>query len=329
MAELDFGNLNSNELREKYEELALDYEALRREHESLTREYERQMREFRDVSDEHEELIREYYDLSERFEWVRLNEELYRVAMGLTDHTITVVDIEAHTLHQIYNEGDWTGITNSMENAPESIIEAGIIHPDDCDGYREFYNKIYSGVPKGEYTMRVLEENRGWVWFTMYYQTTFDDKGKPIRAICFSDDITVKVKANEKYEHYKQAVVQDADFVWELNLSRDKVMQDNDSFGELFGHDESMTFTELAATAFRSITDDAEREAVMKAFDRETLIDSYLNAKREVSATYHFDGKDGRGIRTHHATIYLMSNALGEVLGILCSNDITQDTGTE
>lgn len=270
------------------------------------------------------EITKEMWDeLNNKYEMVRFSEEIYRTALSLTDHTVTVVDIPGRSLSQIYNEGDWTGIASTMENVPESIIETGIIHPDDCDGYREFYNKIYSGVPLTQFTMRVMEEHRGWVWFTMYAKTIFDENGKPLRAVCFSDDISVEKNLEQKYEQYKNAVSADADFIWEANLTKNQMISQDTTYGSVLNDKQYSIYDEICEKAASNFPDTVLGETFKSIYSRESLINSFLSAKREVSFEYPFDSGDGRGTRWTHATAHLMTNGVGDIVAIICANDIT------
>lgn len=271
------------------------------------------------------EITKKQWDeLNEKFEQLRLNEEMYRVAVGMTNHTISVVDIQKHSLSQIYNEGSWTGIAVTMEDVPESVLSTGIIHPDDCDGYREFYNNIYSGVPKGEYTMRVEEENRGWVWFTMFYQTVFDDNGKPLRAICFSDDITSKKRAEESYNQFKSAVTAKAKFVWEVNLTTNQVLSTEQAMDDAYGMGGTYdSYEQMQEIACQMIPDDGQRENARQIFSRTNLINAFESGKREVTLDfkYNYDkAKEGSWLRN---TAYLMTDEQGYITGIMCASDIT------
>lgn len=270
-----------------------------------------------------DELKADYDALSEAYEELRKNEEMYRVAVGLTNHTITVVDIENRTLNQIYNEGDFTGIAVSMPDVPESVISTGIIHPEDCEGYRQFYRDIYGGVPHGSFTVRVMEENRGWVWFTMYYQSVFDGKGKPIRAICFSDDITSQKTVEEKFAQYKNAVTAGAEFVWEVNLTKDLIITSDENTDEILGNNEYTSYTALSSAAHDRVADPALQDEVMDIFSREALKESYQNGRREVAMEYPFVYAENGEVRWMRLTAYLTLNNVGDTVAIFCSNDIT------
>ena len=179
----------------------------------------------------YKELEAECRKLKRQNELLRECEQIYRVAMGMTKNTITIIDIPKRTLNQIYNDGildgEWDGVQQSMENAPESIIATGIIHPEDCQKYRGFYDEIYAGKPYVECMIRVMGETQGWVWFKMYSKTIFDDDDqKPLRAIVFSEDITAKKIAEIQYQSYREVVVERADFFWEANLTQDRLIQE-------------------------------------------------------------------------------------------------------
>lgn len=262
-------------------------------------------------------ILREYEELKRTM-------EILRAGLSLTDHTITVVDIRDHTLSQIHNDGEWLGVTDVMHGAPESIIATGIIHEDDCDGYRDFYERIYSGEPSGEYTMRVKEVNRGWVWFTMYYKTIFSEDGAPLYAVCFSDDITIQKKAEEKHNQFKQAVTAMSDYFWEINLSKDTVISADRKMSRIFKNAESYSYTQLSTMAAEYVKDPLYKGTVQAFYNRDQLIDAYHRAKLEISLEHPFVYSEEEGLRWLHTTAYLITNLQEEVILMLCSKDVTE-----
>lgn len=275
------------------------------------------------------ELQQRYEDLQKSYQKVKEERDLlqiYRIAMGLTTHTVTMIDIPHRQLKQIFNEGidsgEWTGVVSVMENAPESIIETGIIHPEDQDAYRKFYAEVYSGVPKTECTMRVMGENRGWVWFTMYAQTMFAADGTPEYAVCFSDDITVKKRAELQYNNFRDVVTSTADFVWEANLTKDIVLQEDDVTNDLFARNEFQKFSEMAETAFAAVPEEF-RESVQQTFSVERLLEAYGRAQREISLEYPVQRAIDQKVIWLLATAYLTTTYEGDVVAIICVRDIS------
>ena len=269
-----------------------------------------------------EALIAQCEKLSGENNLLREYERIYRVALALTTNTVTVVDIARHALIQIYNEGEWNGVMQVMENAPESIIETGIIHPDDVQGYRDFYASIYSGEPTAEFTFRVMGENRGYVYFTMYSKTVYHEDGTPDRAIVFSEDVTLRKRAEVEYLNYRDAITHDADFVWEANLTQDTMLVDSDANQDFFAQAEFASYSEICDRAYENVPEEF-RMVVKECFSRESLLDAYARAHREVRLEYPVRLESTQQIVWLQSTAHLISNFEGELCAIVCSKDIS------
>lgn len=128
--------------------------------------------------------------LQEEHERLRENEELYQIALSLTQQTIMVFDIPTRTLRKISHKDGLIEVYGSIADIPESIIAADIIHEDDQEVYRQFFKGIYEGVLINECTLRVKADAKGWVWHAMRAHTVFDEADIPLKAIVISDDIT-------------------------------------------------------------------------------------------------------------------------------------------
>lgn len=74
-------------------------------------------------------------------------------------------DIKSRQLTQLGHNGNAFGYEQIVENVPESVIQSGIIYPDDRDVYAEAYEKIIKGSPLQEWTMRLKNLNTGaYLW---------------------------------------------------------------------------------------------------------------------------------------------------------------------
>lgn len=254
---------------------------------------------------------------------LREREETLRVALGLTNHVVTYVDLKEHSIMHIHHEGNWDGITTAMENVPESIIESGIIYPDDIEGYRKFFQDMYDGVPEGSYILRSRENDKGWLWFNIIYKTIFDNDGTPLRAVCFSDDITVVKNAELRYKQYKDVVSTGADFVWEVDLNDDIVLSVSGDMNLVFEDGPLNTYSELITLGLSRVANDDLRAEAADMFSAESLSLAYQNAKREISLSYPYHYHDGSGLHYMTITAHLRSNTEGHILAILCAKDIT------
>lgn len=262
-----------------------------------------------------EKLKNELQELKER-------EEILQVALSLTNHVVTYVDLKKHAIMHVHHEGNWDGITTAMENVPESIIESGIIYPDDIEGYRKFFQDMYDGVPEGSYILRSRENDKGWLWFNIIYKTIFDTDGTPLRAVCFSDDITVVKTAELRYKQYKDVVSAGADFVWEVDLSKNLILSISGDMSLVIDGPIN-TYSDLVALGLSGVSDDDLRAEAADLFSAENMILAYQNAKREISLSYPYRYNDGSGLHYMTVTAHLRSNTEGHILAILCVKDIT------
>lgn len=279
------------------------------------------------LEEKYRELEETCRKLKRQNELLRECEQIYRVALGMTTNTVTIVDIPKRTLNQIYNagilDGEWEGVQESMENAPESIIATGIIHPEDCQEYRRFYDEIYAGKPYVECMIRVMGEKQGWVWFNMYSKTMYDEDQKPLRAIVFSEDITTKKIAEIQHQNYREVVAERADFIWEANLTQDRIIREADETEAFFADKNFETYSDIAARALGTIPEEY-CEAVRDTFSREGLLNAYARARREVSLEYPFRKAGTDEVVWLRSVAYLTTNYEGEICAIVCSRDVSQ-----
>lgn len=138
------------------------------------------------------------------------NQEMYRIALSLTNHTVIVFDIPTETFSSIKNENACDEPIVCVQNTPESLLDSGIIHQDDHDKFRQLLGDIYSGTPSGECTLRITKLKHEVIWITLLYKTTFDEQGQPSKAIVVLDDITTRKNAEAEEELLRHAAERDA-----------------------------------------------------------------------------------------------------------------------
>lgn len=258
----------------------------------------------------------------QKYEKLRESEELYRVALSLTDHKVTVVDIPNRTLNQVYDEGVYKGITSSMPDAPDSIIAAGAIHSEDVENYRTFFRNIYDGAPENECTIRLKEENRGWVWFAMHARTIFDEDRRPLKAIIFSEDITLRKRAEIMYEQYYAAVTRDANYVWEVDLDQDLLVNETVTDTALLKHADLTRFSEVVESTFEVVLEEYRVEAI-RTFNSASLLTKFRNASREVMLEYPVRVAGEDRVSWVQSTAYMTAAPEGNVNAIICIRDIS------
>lgn len=85
--------------------------------------------------------------------------------------------------------------SEKIENVPEYFVENQLIHPDSRKEFLKMYGKIQAGVKKvdGMFCARASVDSP-WCWEKITYINRFDDKGKPLEALGFSNDVTLEME---------------------------------------------------------------------------------------------------------------------------------------
>ena len=132
-------------------------------------------------------------DVSEFMEMereLRESNERLRAAFGQTPHILWEVDLESRTF-DIYNVNKMAyDAEKRMENYPEALLENGIVHPDSAEDFRRFAMEILNGNSAGSGNFIIRDtENGCYEWAYLSYHMSYDESGKPSRAIGVQDKL--------------------------------------------------------------------------------------------------------------------------------------------
>lgn len=268
----------------------------------------------------------ELVKLQEQYDKLAQSEKMYRIALSLTDHVVSVIDIPNRSLLQVNTSSVSNGLSENLpetvQEVPESIINQGLIHPEDEDGYRSFFKLMYAGVPRGDFIVRAKDAVGRWAWYKMSYRTMFDEEGKPLWAIAFSDDITTRKKAELMYEQYRGVVTRDASYVWEACLDEDVLVEEDPASYDLFRLASFSKYSDVIEAAMNLVTPEYV-DAVRGAFSREYLLGEYAKARREITLTFSAQRPGNTSVHWMETTAYITATPEGTIHAIICARDIT------
>lgn len=179
--------------------------------------------------------------------------DIARRTLYVTDPTITKYGIDVH----------------AIENMPEVLIEAGVIHPDSIDECRRMYDEIYSGVPQGSAIIRTLKRDGQYTIERFTYFTVFDDSGCPVKAVGVDEGIETRSDIKLRVDLIERQFINYADNM----LTIIKVIVDTDIFEFLkpeFIPEEIeiniKTYTDLLEYRIAQIIDPADRLLIKTRF---------------------------------------------------------------
>ncbi|MEG0805428.1 MAG: hypothetical protein RSD55_02260, partial [Lachnospiraceae bacterium] len=78
------------------------------------------------------------------------------------------------------------GVPEIIENAPWSVLEAGLIDASSQEEYLRIHTEVMNGNPKSEGDISFLLPEGKKSWMHVTYHTIFDENNRPITAIGYS-----------------------------------------------------------------------------------------------------------------------------------------------
>lgn len=199
---------------------------------------------------------------------------------------IDLVTSAAHLGLEMRKYYHWDSV---VENFPESFIEKGLIYPDDAENLKKVINYLKEGSPHEELDLRVknLEDNT-YVWRSIILNTVFDDSGKAVRTLGYSEDIS-SYKDQEIRFH---DVLEMCGFTtWNLDLEKGRITN-GERLKKLFGlseeHLENAPESLIASGAIHNDDIETIREMHQKIENGETSVSCEFRGKNIKGGSYNW-----------------------------------------
>ena len=123
-------------------------------------------------------------------------EERFSISAGQAGILCGVYDMAAHRTWF-----DFHGKRRSFENAPESVIASGIVHPADQARYRSIFSRLAAGERTVSDVIRYrLDTGKDYIWINIIYTLIPDRQGNASRAFGSGVDITEQKLAEIRYQ---------------------------------------------------------------------------------------------------------------------------------
>lgn len=262
----------------------------------------------------------------ERYQELELKSQILDVLCRLSQRDkLAIVSLDSHELTLVGNGGTWGEKTKTtVSDIPESVIASGSVYPSDIERYRAFFRSMYEGIPKGNALINLKDGPHDWRTFEISYEIIFREK-KPFQAVLFCKDVTIQAKAEEKYLVYKRAMSYNADFVWEINLSKDRLISTSRKEKDIHGFEDPKMekYSDIHAAALLFIEDEKQRMNIATLFNLKSLKETYYQGSRTVNGDYCRTMSDGK-IHWYHLAAYLTHNEEEDVCAILAAYDQTE-----
>lgn len=135
---------------------------------------------------------------------LRISMEESKIAYQLTDKRMYIYDIAERRLCQPQSAADEYGLPVTVENAPYSIVESGVIDGTSKEDYIAFYKSILDGEPNGHTIIKKRRKDGSFRWCEGKYSSIYDGNGKAKKAVISCDDITEQREKELSYQKWIQ-----------------------------------------------------------------------------------------------------------------------------
>ena len=137
-------------------------------------------------------ILTDVTEIKEKEEELSIERERMEIAFENTTINFWDFIYDGAKIIQTKRSYDFHGYPMVIENVPQSLIDSGYIYTDDISLFREMYKKLYDGAKNVSGVFRVKKENSDQYQYEhIRYTNVFDDKGRPIRAVGFSECISM------------------------------------------------------------------------------------------------------------------------------------------
>lgn len=246
------------------------------------------------------------------------------LVLTLAHHAIYEYDIQTK---QIYNQ---TGLEeyclgNKLRNIPESLIENGLIHPEDVDIFRKGFEKIAAGEPFACFEVRI-KSNRAvngsaYVWTRSILSTIYDENGTSVKGVGFVENIERQKRFEEVFsqeEQYRHALGATSILAYDINLTQDTISnikgastQRLREIQRSFPHPDC--YSDMITNAVKNMVAEDSRDRFLQEMSRANLLALYASGVTKKTFEYKRLMPDGSELwvcASLHFTLEQKSNHL-------------------
>ncbi len=156
-------------------------------------------------------------------EQIKLHEQEYRIAAAHSDSVIFRYCITTGEIAMTPEAAEKTGLSEKVNNVPESLLENNMIHEDSKEDFRAFYRAITSGTANVSTTLKAVPLGGKPQWLRMDSTLILDANDKPAYAIITSRNVTEQREREIAGELWSQSMAKlsrEKSMIIEYNITR-------------------------------------------------------------------------------------------------------------
>ena len=228
-------------------------------------------------------------------------------ALTYTDHKITY------------------GTEKQIQDFPQSWVDTQIVHPQFGKTFLQAFHVLRNGGDHARCEVKIKNRKGEYSWFAVEMEVLAYEEGKPEIVLGRFEDITRRKELENAYirqARVNQLILEDALAYGEVDLTDDRVKRLHGIWKCLSGCGEECRYTLLTEQLTKKAVKPEEREALQRAFCRETLVEGFETGRDRISLPYMRMSDGGRmGLVRMEGYLYLSPDN-GHVGGLFCLWDM-------
>lgn len=218
-----------------------------------------------------------------------INEERYRLALENTEDIIIEYDIKTRTMYHSHKVTEVYGVDQVIPNAPEGIVQAGVMDSESIVYFLKSLQDIEEGKPKAICILKTITKDKQILWKRSILTNIFNEENKPERAIGILQDITKEQEANIQYQkeaHYREVTMQDHALYYEINVTQGQFIKGHETLMmKVLGHLEN-DYDRVTEALLDSLVWQEDREYVRHQIDRDFLLQEANQGQSKIEFEY-------------------------------------------
>lgn len=237
-------------------------------------------------------------------------------------------DFRGYRISNSGNFGEVHHLPKVIENVPDSLIEAGFIHPESVDEFRKLLKEAALGRSVTRNIRAMAWNKKEYTWNEVSYTPIFDPSGNCVAAVGTSVDITERKERENKYLRQLKSMSQvDEENLLakgQHNLTRNSTVFYQAKMEGALDIEENGTYDETIAILVQAATMEKEKKEIAQKMNREKLLEDFQADQVEGGVEYYRVLEDGkrRWVLTKYSLFEEPST--GDVMVFIYSYDVTE-----
>lgn len=273
------------------------------------------------------EILQDISSIKEAEQELKISEERYRIATQNTEDIIIDYDLVTKSVYHSAKAAEIYGVAERVENAPESLVESGVVLEKSAKDFMGVFELIKNGSAKAscELAARTVDGRVLWNRFTL--TAIHNSNNEPARAIGILQDITREKEAERQYEkeaRYRELTVRDAIFHYEADLTQQRFLEGHEQLVKAYATEPTDDFHTIVEFMLNHMVYIEDRDLVRSFIELDALLKAYEEGITRATFSYRREIGEGR-LSWVECTLYIYEDGeSGNIRSIGYLKDINE-----